>query len=250
MSSVTQDIPRIDQNLAEQLDAIEDAYELIDELLKLFGDRVAIGTSGQLTGCVLIDLAARRGQPFRVFVIDTLRLHPETYEFWDRLEDHYGFKLERFKPDDEKLDRMLNQHGEFLFFDSKFKQGLCCNVRKVEPNQRAMQTLDVWITGLRRDQSAERGETPRVTIGQEGVRDILKVCPLVDWDEERVRDYISEHDVPYNPLFDVSLHGAHYKSLGCVICTTPVMPHESPRAGRWRWFNAVEEGKKECGLHI
>jgi phosphoadenosine phosphosulfate reductase len=250
MASVTQDIPRIDQNLVERLDAIEDADQLIDELLNLFDDRAAIGTSGQLTGCVLIDLAARRGHPFRVFVIDTLRLHPETYAFWDRLEEHYSIKLERFKPDEEKLERMLNQHGEFLFFDSKFKQEHCCNVRKVEPNQRAMQSLDVWITGLRRDQSAERGDTPRVSIGQEGVRDILKVCPLVDWDEERVRNYISEHDVPYNPLFDVSLHGAHYKSLGCIICTTPVMPHEPPRAGRWRWFNAVEEGKKECGLHI
>ena len=241
----------IDDSLVSELDGITDAGELVAEVFHRFGDRAAVGTSGQLTGCVLVDLAAKCGEPYRVFVVDALRLLPETYEHWDRLEEHYGIELERFKPDPEKVERMVNQHGEFLFFDSKTKQEYCCNIRKVEPNEKALETVDAWITGLRRDQSDSRAGTPRIEIDSSHDHPILKLCPLADWNEERVWDYLEANQVPVNPLFQRNLKGAQFKSLGCVICTTPVLPHESPRAGRWRWFNSQEgDDQKECGIHI
>ncbi len=209
------------------------------------GDRAGIITSFQDTGCVMLDIMLKAAPGLRVITVDTLRLHEETYRIMDAIEAHYGIAIERFKPDPARLERMIDKHGEFLFFDSKPKQEFCCNVRKVEPNQRALETLDVWFTGLRRDQSALRANTHRAQLVDRNGRKIIKIAPLVDWTQEEVDAYIEEHDVPRNALYDQG-----YTSIGCRICTTPTRPGEDKRAGRWRWFNALEEDKKECGIHI
>jgi phosphoadenosine phosphosulfate reductase len=214
------------------------------------GGRAAIGTSGQLSGVVLVDMAARTGHPYRVFCVDTLRLHPTTYELWKKLEVRYGIELEIYRPDLDKVDKMVRRFGEYLFFDSKAKQEYCCDIRKVEPNERALSTLDVWVTGLRQDQSRARAHTPRAEIVDQAGRKIAKVNPLVEMDEEAVWAWVREHDVPYDPMFDPRPDGSRYPSLGCIICTTPILPHEAPRAGRWRWFNASGDDAKECGIHV
>src|SRR5271154_4797100 len=101
---------------------------------------------------------------------------------------------------------MVAKHGEYLFFDSKEKQELCCHIRKVMPNERALETLDVWITGLRADQSRSRANVGRfeiITHGPEGrTRPILKVAPLAAWKEAQVRDYLKTHQVPVHALLD------------------------------------------------
>ncbi len=209
-------------------------------------ERAAILTSLQNTGSVMIDMARRVAPELRVAVIDTLRMPRETYALIDAFEERYGITIERFKPDPERLAMMVNRHGEYLFFDSREKQEFCCRVRKVEPNQRALDTVDVWITGLRRDQSEKRMATPKAGIVVQRDRKIIKLCPLADWTEEAVWSYIQEHDVPYNPLYDTG-----YTSIGCEVCTTPTLPGEEKRAGRWRWMNQLEKKHdKECGLHI
>jgi phosphoadenosine phosphosulfate reductase len=194
----------------------------------------------------MIDMASRVAPGMRVLTIDTLRLHPETYALMDAIEERYGLEVERYQPEPERLERMVSQHGEFLFFDTKAKQEFCCNVRKVEPNQRALNSLDVWFTGLRRDQSGFRINVPKVSeVKRPDGRRLVKVAPLVDWTEEEVNAYVSEHEIPQNALYDQG-----YTSIGCMICTTPTRPGEDKRAGRWRWFNQYEEGdKKECGIH-
>ena len=148
---------------------------------------------------------------------------------------------------------MVKNHGEFLFFDSKEKQEYCCRVRKVESNDRALATLDVWFTGLRAiNRKAVKIRRWRGTCARRTTRIAasLKVSPLAEWDTDRVWDYISVYNVPYNALYDQG-----YTSLGCVICTTPTLPGEDKRAGRWRWFNARNsalgaDADKECGIHV
>ncbi len=243
----------IDEKLAAELESIADPQELIGTIFRRFVNRAAIGTSGQLTGSVLIDLAVRAGVRPRVFTIDTLRLFPETYEFFDTIEKKYGIQVERLGPDPGKIKKMIAEHGEYLFFDSKEKQEFCCHLRKVEPNEKALDTLDVWLTGLRVDQSASRAKTAKkceiVLHGNER-RPILKVAPLIDWTEKRLRDYMAANGVPMHKLLNWNQDGWYYESLGCVVCTTPIGPHEARRAGRWRWFNAVEgDDDKECGIH-
>ena len=209
-----------------------------------YGDRVGIITSFQDTGTVIIDLASKVTPGMRVLTVDTLRLHPETYALLEEIEKHYGIAIERFTPDPDALSRMVRQHGEYLFFDSKAKQEHCCAVRKVEPNIRALRTIDVWITGLRQDQSDMRAETPKASYVPTDWGSLVKIAPLADWDSAQVKDYIAENNVPYNKLYDQG-----YSSIGCTICSTPTLPHESPRAGRWRWFNEMHADDKECGIH-
>jgi phosphoadenosine phosphosulfate reductase len=244
--------------VAEQTEHVERVNAMSPEdMLKWafeeFGQRAAIVTSFQDTGCVMIDIAYRAGVQPRVITIDTLRLPQETYDLMDQIEERYGVTVERFKPDPDRVDKMINRHGEYLFFDSKEKQEYCCRIRKVESNDRALATLDVWFTGLRRDQSKGRQETEKaryVRAPEDPDRRILKVSPLADWDRDRVWDYIRVFGVPYNKLYDQG-----YTSLGCVICTTPTRPGEDIRAGRWRWFNAKNaamsaDADKECGIHV
>lgn len=255
---MTAETTLINPTLIKELEPIDDPGRLMAELFRRFGNRCAIGTSGQLTGSALIDLTVKTGvRKPRVFTNDTLRLFPETYELFGEIERHYGITIERFAPDPAKLEQMIQQHGEYLFFDSKAKQEFCCRVRKVEPNHRALDTLDAWITGLRADQSESRKETRRLEIIDHplpngGTRPLLKIAPLVAWTEERVREYLTANQVPTHKLLTQQLpDGWRFESLGCVICTTPIGPHEPRRAGRWRWFNTTApEDDKECGLHL
>ncbi len=224
-----------------------DAEELLAWAAATYGERAGIITSFQNTGCVMIDMAHRAGANLRVLTVDTLRLPDETYAFMETIEQHYGLTIERFRPETDAVHRMVAQHGEYLFFDSKEKQEFCCSVRKVEPNIRALLTVDVWITGLRRDQSNFRKDAVQkaTIVDQEGHR-VIKLSPLADWTEHEVWDYIKSNNVPYSPLYDLG-----YTSIGCKICTTPTLNWEDKRAGRWRWFNQFDpDAKKECGIHL
>ncbi len=240
----------INQQLVSDLETITDPQDLIGEVFRRFGHKAAIVTSGQLTGTVMIDQAIQAGLTPRVITIDTLRLFPETYELFKAIEKKYGIAIERVLPDPAKLGEMTKEHGEYLFFDSPKKQELCCHIRKVEPNNRILGTLDVWLTGLRIDQSKSRAKTSRFEIIQHGPskRSILKVSPLLHWTEKQLRDYIAARDVPMHKLLNWNQDGWYYESLGCIICTTPIGPNEPRRAGRWRWFNSLG-GDKECGIH-
>jgi phosphoadenylyl-sulfate reductase (thioredoxin) len=232
-----------DPRLLDELNAMG-AEDLLRWAWTNFDERAGIITSFQNTGVVTIDMASRVAPDLRVLTVDTLRLHPETYTLMDELEARFGITIERFKPEPDRVSRMIKQHGEYLFFDSKAKQEYCCQVRKVDPNVRALETVDVWITGLRQDQSETRAETAKAVYAPVAWGKVLKLAPLADWSEGQLWDYIRQNELPYNKLYDQG-----YRSIGCMICSTPVLPHEPARAGRWRWFNALDANDKECGIH-
>ena len=243
----------INEELCYQIRLLEEPQEILFHLFKRFKERAAIVTSGQLTGTVLLHLAHENRLPFRVCTVDTLRLFPETYTFFEQVEARYNIRIERITPEPEEVERMVAQHGEYLFFDSKQKQQYCCDIRKVKPMQRLLDTLDVWFSGLRREQSDYRRHTPKAEIIEHNGRPILKVNALADWTEAQVWEFIRQHNIPVNPLLEPQNGGHYYESLGCIICTTPIRPGEPKRAGRWRWQNAMPaentENKKECGIH-
>jgi phosphoadenylyl-sulfate reductase (thioredoxin) len=232
-----------DPRLIEELNAMG-PEDLLRWAWTNYGERAGIITSFQNAGTVTIDMASRVAPDLRVMTVDSLRLPPETYALIDELEARYGIAIERFKPDPERVARMVKQHGEYLFFDSKDKQEFCCQVRKVEPNVRALETVDVWITGLRQDQSDSRADTQKASYAPVSRGQVIKLAPLADWSEGQLWDYVRQNNLPYNKLYDQG-----YRSIGCVICSTPTLPHEPARAGRWRWFNALENNDKECGIH-
>jgi phosphoadenylyl-sulfate reductase (thioredoxin) len=242
----------IDKNLIAELEKVTEPGALLSELARRFPGRVGIG---QPTDTAIIALAVKSGAKVRIYTADTQRLFPETYDYFRTLEKHFGITIERAQPPEIELRKMIEENGEYLFFNSKDKQEYCCFVRKVLPNQKILDGLDVWVTGLRRDQSASRGDLPRLEIidhksGGDPVRPILKVNPLIGWTAQQVADYLTKFQIPNHPLFDKTLPGGYfYESLGCVICTTPISPYEPRRAGRWRWFNA-QDSNKECGIHL
>jgi phosphoadenylyl-sulfate reductase (thioredoxin) len=108
----------------------------------------------------------------------------------------------------------------------------------MEPLRARLSGFDAWITAIRRDQTPERANAP--VVGWDGRFGLVKINPLVRWTSDQVRAYLTRHQVPYNPL-----HDQHYPSIGCVPCTSQVMPGEDPRSGRWRG-----KEKTECGLHL
>jgi phosphoadenosine phosphosulfate reductase len=199
-----------------------------------FQTRLSIASSFGAEDVVLIDMASRLGQPFRVFTLDTDFLFPETYSLIDAIEEHYHIKIERTHPE-LTPEAQAEKFGEALWAR---QPNQCCDIRKVEPLKKYLATLQAWVTGIRRDQAPTRANTRKLEWDERF--GLVKLNPLADWTWTQVWDYIRENNVPYNPL-----HDQNYPSIGCTYCTRPVQPGEDPRAGRWSGT-----GKIECGLHI
>lgn len=213
--------------------------EILEYALKSFRN-IAISFSGA-EDVVLIDMAKKIRPDFRVFTLDTGRLHPETYEFIEDVRNTYNINIEVFFCSREAVEKFATEKGFFSFKKDGHKE--CCDVRKVEPLMRALNTMDAWITGQRKDQSP--GTRANVPVIQKdptfGEGRLVKFNPLANWSSKQVWDYIRENSVPYNRL-----HEKGYVSIGCEPCTRAVLPGQHEREGRWWWEDAT---KKECGLH-
>ncbi len=214
---------------------------ILKKALTLF-DAISISFSGA-EDVVLIDMALRLKADVNIFTLDTGRLHPETYRFIETVRKHYRIRLEILTPDHLKLEQLVSEKGLFSFYQDGHQQ--CCGIRKVEPLQRKLKTLDAWITGQRRDQSRETredlSEVEKDAAFSTDEHPLIKFNPLANWSSAQVWDYIEAYEVPYNEL-----HRRGYISIGCEPCTRPVLPHQHEREGRWWWEDAA---KKECGLH-
>ncbi len=222
--------------------AHKDPVEIIRLAITEYTPNLAISFSGA-EDVVLVDMACKIGGAFRVFSLDTGRLHPETYEFLDRVRERYNIEVEVFFPEPTAVEELVKAKGLYSFRRDGHKE--CCGIRKVEPLTRALKPLDAWVTGQRKDQSpGTRAEVPVVqddpTFGSPD-SPLVKFNPLANWTSQQVWDYIRQNEVPYN-----SLHDRGFISIGCEPCTRPVGPGEHERAGRWWWEEATQ---KECGLH-
>jgi phosphoadenosine phosphosulfate reductase len=203
-----------------------------------YGERAAIGTSFQGAGLVAMQTAYANGFRFPVFTIDTGLLFPETLALKSDIEQRLGLTIESLHPE-QTVEQQSAELGHELW---KTKPDLCCSLRKVIPLQKKLATLDVWITGLRRQQNDSREKIRIVELYHFDVlrdRYIIKLNPMAAWTRDQVQSYIKEHQLPVNAL---ATQG--YRSIGCQPCTRPVAEGESERAGRWTGFD-----KSECGIH-
>jgi phosphoadenosine phosphosulfate reductase len=218
------------------------AEEALRWALEKFSPKVALACSFQAEESVLIDMMHRLvGGGFRIFTLDTGRLNQETYDCMDAIRARYGVCVEVYFPDAMKVQDMVRAHGLNLFYNSIELRKMCCNVRKVEPLNRALKDLNAWMTGLRREQAVTRADVRKVEIDRDH-NSIVKINPLIEWSYDQVWNYIRENNVPFNRL-----HKQGYPSIGCAPCTRAVTPGEDLRAGRWWWENPET---KECGLHM
>ena len=228
------------EKLAQNFEKKE-PHEILKWALDTFHTRIALSSSFSAEDVALIDMLSKMNPKFRVFTLDTGRLNQETYSLMDRIRARYGMQIEVYYPNTASVEKMVREHGMNLFYESVSHRRLCCKVRKVEPLMRALNVLDAWITGLRREQSVTRTEVKKIEI-DEAHEGIMKINPLADWPNDQVWEYVKKNNVLYNPLYDQG-----YTSIGCEPCTRPIKLEEDIRAGRW-WWESPE--KKECGLHM
>eukprot|EP00271_Cylindrocystis_brebissonii_P008706 TRINITY_DN23190_c0_g1_i1.p1 TRINITY_DN23190_c0_g1~~TRINITY_DN23190_c0_g1_i1.p1 ORF type:complete len:479 (+),score=85.06 TRINITY_DN23190_c0_g1_i1:80-1516(+) len=220
-------------------------FRIMDKALETYGDDVAIAFSGA-EDVALIEYAKLTGRPFRVFSLDTGRLNAETYQFFDKVEKHYGIHIEYMFPDAAQVEALVREKGMFSFYVDDHKE--CCGIRKVQPLKRALRGLRAWITGVRKDQSpGTRASIPVVQVDPAfegldgGAGSLVKFNPVADVSSLEVWDFLRSQEVPTNEL-----HAKGFISIGCEPCTKTVLPNQHEREGRWWWEEATA---KECGLH-
>jgi phosphoadenosine phosphosulfate reductase len=194
------------------------AEEVLAYAVERFHPRLTMACSFQKEESVLVHMLTAICPDPRVFVIDTGVLFPETLQTWKLFEDRFGLRV-------EVLDAA--SPGE------PWTAERCCAEAKVDALERALEGVEAWITGIRREQASTRAAAAKLERDER--RGIWKVNPLADWTEKDLWRYIHEHDLPYNPL-----HDQGYASIGCAPCTQP----GSGREGRW-----AGDEKIECGIH-
>ena len=218
----------------------EKTRELVSHLKRIEASQApaAFACSFGVEDMVLLDAIALNARGIEVFTLDTGRLPEETHALLESVRDRYPIAIRTYFPDARTIQAWVEQNGPNAFYKSVSQRQQCCQIRKVEPLQRALAGKKSWITGLRREQSQARQ-----TLASESWDDangLIKINPLLEWTSDDVWAYIKINDVPYN-----ALHDRGYPSIGCAPCTRAVQPGEDSRAGRWWW----ESSTKECGLH-
>ena len=195
--------------------------------------QVALVSSFGAESVVLLHLVSVIAPETPVIFVDTRMLFQETLDYQRDLAeklplcDIRTIRARKTRTDFEDPDGTLHQ----------FSTDACCNVRKVEPLERALSGFDGWISGRKRFQNADRG-TIDFFENEGDFR--IKVNPLAHWGREDLEEYIVNNNLPRHPLV-----AKGYPSIGCAPCTSPVKPGEDPRAGRWRG-----SAKTECGIHF
>jgi phosphoadenosine phosphosulfate reductase len=216
------------------------AQEVLTFFAGEFGNKICLSSSMGAEDMVLIHMLVNINPDFRIFTLDTGRLFPETLDLIHNTRLQYKANLEVYFPDYRDVEKMVKEKGINLFFESVENRKHCCYVRKIEPLKRALDGMEAWITGIRKDQTLNRFDTTLIEWDEN--QSLIKINPLFRWTEKMVWQYIRENQVPYNKLHD---HG--FPSIGCQPCTRAVAPGEDSRAGRWWW---EDMGPKECGLHV
>jgi phosphoadenosine phosphosulfate reductase len=215
-----------------------DSPELLLQQATERSSSVVFSTSFGKEDQVITYLIKNGNLPISIFTLDTGRLFPETYEVYNRTINKYQLPIQAFAPNHSEVEELLRKKGPLSFYESVENRKECCAIRKLDPLKRALESAEIWVTGLRKEQSPNRQEMEQVE--WDSVNNILKIHPLFQWTGEQVNQFIADHRIPINALHD---HG--FPSIGCQPCTRAVNKGEDERAGRWWW----EDSKKECGLH-
>ncbi|MSP62201.1 MAG: phosphoadenylyl-sulfate reductase [Myxococcales bacterium] len=196
--------------------------------------KTAISTAFGPEGCALIHMAIGIRPDIPVFTVDTGWLFQESIDLRQKFVEKYGIRLTVLEGQ-TPLIAQDKLHGPRLF---ERDTDLCCALRKVEPTDRALDGLDAWIAGLRRDQGKSRAGIDLFERYEHKGAPLVKVNPLATWTRKDTWDYLLKNEVPYNALLDQG-----YKSIGCWPCTAAVGEGGDERGGRWGGR------KEECGIH-
>lgn len=229
-----------------ELTQLASALKELDQVARLrylaekYKGKVTFSTSFGWEDQVITHLIFSNAIPIKVFTLETGRLFPETYYVWNRTLEIYQQPIHAYYPQTEAVQAMVNAHGPNSFYESVENRKQCCYIRKIEPLKRALQGNEIWITGIRAEQSPNREDMADLE-WDEG-NQLIKFHPIFSWTLAEVKQYVKDHHIVYN-----ALHDRGFPSIGCAPCTRAIQPGEDFRAGRWWW---EDQSKKECGLHV
>lgn len=226
------------QQLNEQFSHLT-AQEILEYFLNAYKGKIALSSSFGAEDQVLTHMILTIDKTAKIFTLDTGRLPYETYSVMDSTNLKYGIKVDVYFPEAKEVEELYKTQGINGFYESIENRKRCCFVRKIQPLQRALKGLEVWVTGLRASQSVTREQMQLVEYDE--ANQVIKLNPLLAWSEQDVWNFIKENKVPYNKL-----HDQGYPSIGCAPCTRAIKEGEDIRSGRWWWENPEH---KECGLH-
>jgi phosphoadenosine phosphosulfate reductase len=222
-------------NLAEQSRRLETATprEIIAWAVETYFPKLTMATAFGPEGCLIIHWLAQIEPRTYVFNLETGYQFPETLALRDRIAQRYGLVVDLRQPE-TTVAQYEALHGGPLYQRNPDR---CCFDRKIRVLQQATTGMRAWMSGIRRDQSADRAKASIVSWDKKF--NLVKISPLANWTKQDVWKLIVAEDVPYNPL-----HDQGYTSIGCWPCTRSVLFGEDERAGRWSGT-----AKTECGLH-
>lgn len=198
--------------------------ELLEWAVTTFGGRVAALSSMQKSGNAICHMIHTMSLDLSVVFVDTGVLFPETLETRDRLASEYGLTVRTLHPE-QSMQQQTAEKGVLYLTPEGQKE--CCELRKSAPLDAVAGEYDALISSLRRSDGGARGACPILAVDTR--LNCLRVNPLVNFTDEQLTNYIQNNDVIINPL-----HDQGYATIGCNRCTTPVLPNEPRRAGRWR----------------
>lgn len=231
--------------MKEKLTEIAQKIKNLDpvEALRFFADqypgKIVFSTSFGWEDQVITHMIFANDIPIEVFTLETGRLFPETYYVWNRTLEIYKKPIHAYFPDAQALQQMVDKKGPSSFYESVENRKECCGIRKLEPLRRALKGNDLWVTGIRSEQSVNRHDMSNLEWDEQN--QMIKFHPIFFWSLDEVKEYIKKNNIVYN-----TLHDKGFPSIGCAPCTRAVRAGEDFRAGRWWW---EDQSKKECGLH-
>ena len=216
-----------------------DPVQALKYFAEAYPGKIVFSTSFGWEDQVITHMIFANDIPIEVFTLETGRLFPETYYVWNRTLEIYKKPITAYFPQAEALQEMVAKKGPSSFYESVENRKECCGIRKMEPLKRALKGNQLWVTGIRSEQSLNRTDMSNLEWDEQN--QLIKFHPIFDWSLDEVKAYIKENNIVYN-----TLHDKGFPSIGCAPCTRAVREGEDFRAGRWWW---EDQSKKECGLH-
>ena len=223
---------------SEEIESLSKKFEsthpnkIIAWAVENFAPKLGLSSAFQTQSAPLIHMVREVDSETRIFFLETGLHFWDTLFYREHLEEIWNLNIVDLRPN-TNWKNFLRRFGRDL---PETDQDLCCYIRKVQPMQKAVEGLEAWITGIRRDQTEYRAKAKILEYKRDG---LLRIAPLLNWTKSDIWDYISEKNLPRHPL-PIS----EYPSVGCKPCTRAILSGENERAGRWSGM-----GKTECGLH-
>lgn len=196
------------------------------------GRKMFTSSSFQSHSLVLLHILSRIDNTIPVYFINTGYHFTETLLFRDEVATSFGLNVIDLKSDVPKF-MQRDSEGKLLFASDPDH---CCYLNKTQPMDGILRSHDVWINGVRADQSSVRASMKEI---QPSIHGTVRYHPMLAWTSKMIWEYRTEHKLPTHPL-----EKKGYISIGCEPCTRRINPSMQEREARWYGLKKVE-----CGLH-